>query len=97
MGIQLDLKRQANTIIEKITSARFIISVMIIWTICMVTDKSMDILAKSIADKEQFLAVKEVFVYLMGIVSGIAGTITTLYFTRQDRKAENGTGGGEQK
>ena len=83
-------RKAMRRVFDKITSARFIISIMVIWTICSVTDKSMDLLVKSLVDKEQFLAVKEVFIYMMGVLSGIAGSVVALYFTRQDRVQQNG-------
>lgn len=94
MGIQVDARKEIRTIIDKLTSVRSIVSVMIIWTVCYVTMSCMDLLRSSIQNKDTFLMVKEVFIYLMGIVSGIAGSVITLYFTRTDR---NGNGKIEEK
>ncbi len=86
MDIKLDARKELKTIIDKVTSVRSIVSVMIIWTVCYVTMNCMDLLKTSVQNKDTFLMVKEVFIYLMGIVSGIAGSVVTLYFTRTDRK-----------
>jgi len=90
MGIQIDARKELKRVLEKVTSVRSIVSVMIIWTVCYVTMNCMDLLKVSVQNKDQFLLVKEVFIYLMGIVSGIAGSIITLYFTRSDRHNGNG-------
>jgi hypothetical protein len=88
MGIRTELTNDFHKFAEKITSARFIISVMIIGTLCWVVVRTTDLLRLGLEDKEKFMAVKEVFVYTMGIVSGIAGSIVTLYFNRSDRKKD---------
>jgi len=81
----MEHQTKAKQIVGKMTSVRAILSVMIIWTLCYVVMSYADLLKGAVADKEQFALVKEVFVYVMGIMSGIAGSVVTLYFTRTDR------------
>ena len=87
------LRRDIHTIVDKLTSVRSIVSVMVIWTICYVTVRTVNMLFDCLNSPEQFTAAKDVFIYVMGIVSGISGSIVTLYFTRQDRKTDDNKGG----
>ena len=72
----------ANRALSKLFSGRFISTVLIITTYCVLLIKSLDLVVDGKMSKEFF----------MGIFTGfstLAGGIIAFYFTRADRKATN--------
>lgn len=72
-------------IIDKLMSARFVIVVAISGTLCIAVLQSFRIVSLECADKEVIMFRKEVFMYVMGVFSGIAGSVISSYFQRHDR------------
>lgn len=80
-------------IFAKLTSARFIIAVLVIVTLCRAVERSFDLIVSAVGetDKEVLSFVKEIFMFVLGAFVTVVTSITTLYFTRTDRwKQENG-------
>ena len=73
-------------IIDKILSARFIIVLFMYSTLCLAVIQSFHIIGLDCADKDLMAFRKEIFLYVMGVFSGLIGAIGTSYFTRSDRK-----------
>jgi H+/Cl- antiporter ClcA len=72
-------------IIDKLMSARFVIVVSIAGTLCLAVLQSFRIVTLDCVDKETLMFRKEVFMYVMGVFSGIAGSVISSYFQRHDR------------
>lgn len=69
--------------IYKITSARFITTLIIMGTYCFIMREALDLYAAGEISKDFFFGLFTGF-------SAIAGSVVTFYFTRPDRK--NGEG-----
>jgi hypothetical protein len=79
------LEAITHRILAKLFSGRFITTVLIISTYCVVLVKALDLVVAGKISKEFF----------MGIFAGFgtaAGSIITFYFTRKDRKHMNENG-----
>jgi hypothetical protein len=86
-------------IFAKLTSARFIMAVLVIFTLCRSVDRSFDLISSSIktVDKEVLAFVKEIFMFVLGAFISVVTAITTLYFTRTDRGKQETNGETETK
>jgi hypothetical protein len=73
-------------IVDKLLSARFVIVLLMYATLCYAVGKSFQIIGLDCADKELLNFRKEIFLYVMGVFSGLIGGIGTSYFVRSDRK-----------
>ena len=73
-------------IVDKILSARFLIVVFMYSTLCLAVVQSFRIIGLESTDKELLSFRKEIFLYVMGVFSGLIGAIGTSYFARVDRK-----------
>jgi hypothetical protein len=73
-------------IVDKILSARFLIVLVMYATLCFAVVQSFRIVGIECTDKELLTFRKEIFLYVMGVFSGLIGGIGTSYFTRTDRK-----------
>jgi hypothetical protein len=71
----------------KLTSARFLTTILVIGTLCWSVDKCLDIAVTSAANKEVFILVKDIIMLLLGAFVSSATAIVTLYFSRTDRDA----------
>jgi len=72
--------------LDKILSARFIVTVLLAATLCYAVKESFRIVGLTNAEGEVMAFRKEIFMYVMGMFSGIVGSVITSYFSRQDRK-----------
>ena len=75
-------------IVDKVLSARFLIVVIMYATLCLAVVQSFRMIGLESADKELLSFRKEIFLYVMGVFSGLIGAIGTSYFTRTDRKGD---------
>ena len=73
-------------IVDKVLSARFLIVLVMYTTLCLAVLQSFRLVSLDCADKELLTFRKELFLYVMGVFSGLIGGIGTAYFTRADRK-----------
>ena len=81
-------------IVDKLMSARFLIAVITTMTLCVAVIQLIRIIGLENADKELLNFRKEIFLYVMGVFSGIAGSVISSYFSRGDRKDKSN--GGQQ-
>jgi hypothetical protein len=87
-------------LLGKITSARFIVTVGVIGTLCAAIFGIFDILERLLQpdikpNDTLFNLVKDIIFMLLGAFIATVSSITTLYFGRQDRTKEEGNGKGE--
>ena len=96
MGILETIKNKSYPIIyrviDKCLSARFIIAIAVAITLCRAVDNSFSLVMDDTSDKELWQFSKEIFMYVMGVFSGIVGTVIASYFTRQDRMKDHSNG-----
>jgi len=71
-----------DRLISKITSARLIITVLIITTYCTIVHEALQMVSDKVISKEFFFAIFSGF-------CAIAGSVTTFYFTRSRKENEN--------
>ena len=76
---------------DKVLSARFIVTVLLASTLCFAVRESFRVIGIEDLDKEVMAFRKEIFMYVMGMFSGIVSSVITSYFSRQDRKTPDGT------
>lgn len=74
--------------VYKVLSARFIVTVLLAGTLCYAVKESFRIVGLTNAEGDLMAFRKEIFMYVMGMFSGIVGSVITSYFSRQDRKPE---------
>lgn len=74
--------------VDKLLSARFLIVVFMYSTLCLAVVQSFRIIGLDCSDKDLLAFRKEIFLYVMGVFSGLIGAIGTSYFTRVDRKGD---------
>ncbi len=77
-------------IIAKVTSARFIVTLAVIFTLCWTVMNCYGLLIKitgvEIKDEKTFALIKDVLFMLLGAFIFTVSSIVTLYFGREDRK-----------
>ena len=73
------MKETLDRIISKVTSARFIVTLMVVATYCFMVHKTLGMYAAKQVSKDFFFGMFSGF-------SAIVGSIVTFYFTRPDRK-----------
>jgi len=74
-----------NRFLGKITSARFITTVLVIGTLCWSVDKCLNISLSAAANKEVFTLMKDIIMLLLGAFVATTTAIVTAYFNRTDR------------
>jgi len=79
-----------NRFLGKITSARFIVTVLVIGTLCWSVDRCLTISASAAANKEVFTLMKDIVMLLLGAFVATTTAIVTAYFNRTDRAPKNG-------
>lgn len=88
-------------IVAKITSARFIVTLAVIFTLCWAVMGCFDIITKilgsEIKDEKIFTLIKDIVFMLLGAFISTVSSIVTLYFGREDRKDYQPNGNGGQK
>ena len=75
--------------IDKVLSARFIITIMLSYTFCWITVKSLNLFMVNLASDKLPLIEKIVF-FLLGSFCTKVGDVITSYFDRSDRTQPNG-------
>ena len=88
-------------VLTKLTSARFLIVLALVYTLCKVLLKSLDLMVLNGENEKLFTIYKDLFLVIFGAFIGFVGAAITFYFTRTDRKTgvieENGNGNGDSK
>lgn len=80
-----DIYTIGQRILDKVLSARFLIVLFMYATLCYAVVQSFKIVGMDSADKDLMAFRKEIFLYVMGVFSGLIGGIGTTYFSRTDR------------
>ena len=72
-------------IIDKILSARFLVTLIVIGTLCWSVGKSIDMAASVVQDEKMFTLAKEITMFILGAFVSVVTAIVTSYFGRTDR------------
>jgi len=78
-----------NRFLGKITSARFITTLLVIGTLCWSVAKCLDLSLTAAQNKEVFALMKDIIMLLLGAFVSTATAIVTLYFARTDRTSSD--------
>ena len=77
-----------QTIVEKLTSARFLATMIVIITLCWAVKDSLDMAMKAVGDEKTFSLIKEIIMFVLGAFVSVVTAITTSYFLRPDRNGQ---------
>jgi len=87
-----------HRIIAKALSARFLVTLMVIWTLCWAVMRSVELTIAVISDEKAFALAKEIVMFILGAFISVVTAVVTSYFQRTDRwTTETTTTEGEQK
>lgn len=87
------MKDFCNRVIAKLLSVRLWVTLIVIWTLRTSVVNCFDLIKMALekTDEKLLAFVKEISLFILGCLVTTVATITTLYFTRNDRwKNENG-------
>lgn len=79
-------------ILSKMTSGRWVVTVLLTGTFCLITIKCINLLIANLAT-DKLPIVKEILMFVLGAFTTQAGNVITGYFGRSDRKPESENGG----
>lgn len=74
-----------DRIVWKLLSIRSLVTVAVTWTLCFAVVDSFRIIGLEGGSPELVAFRKEIFFYVMGVFSGIIGSVIASYFGRKDR------------
>lgn len=74
-----------DRIVWKLLSIRSLVTVAVTWTLCFAVIDSFRIIGLTDGSPELIAFRKEIFFYVMGVFSGIIGSVIASYFGRKDR------------
>lgn len=72
-------------ILHKLISARYIMTIMVIVTLCWAVVKCFSLVGASLHDEKAFTLVKEIIMFVLGAFVSVVTNVVTSYFQRQDR------------
>lgn len=75
-------------ILSKMTSGRWITTVLITFTFCFITVKCINLFTANLGT-DKFPVVEKILMFVLGAFTTQAGNVITSYFDRSDRKSEN--------
>jgi len=82
-------KIRANSILEllvsKATSARFIATLLVIYTLCEIVKTCLNLSITAAANKEVFAQMKDIIMFILGAFVTTVTAVVTSYFNRPDR------------
>ena len=83
-------------IIQKITSARFWMVLLVIGTLCIAVLKCFNLVIQvlQVQDEKVLTFVKEIIMFILGAFVSVVSSISVLYFGRNDRKDSVPNSGG---
>lgn len=71
--------------LNKIISARYLITIAVIATLCWAVVKCFDLISLSLKDEKSFSLVKEIIMFVLGAFISVVTNVVTSYFQRNDR------------
>ena len=74
-----------NRFLGKILSARFLVTLMVISTLCFIVIKSLELTINVVHDEKAFTLAKEIVMFILGAFISVVTAIVTSYFQRVDR------------
>jgi hypothetical protein len=77
-------------VLMKLTSARFLITVVMVFTFCWITNKSFNLMMGNIGNKDALPIIEKITMFLLGAFCTQVGNIVVSYFQRSDRQPEGG-------
>jgi Na+/serine symporter len=91
-----------NRVCAKILSARFLVTLAVIGTLCALVFKCIDLVVATVTDEKMFTLAKEIVMFILGGFISVVTAVVTSYFARNDRwqtengQTNNGTEGGDK-
>lgn len=76
-------------ILLKLTSARFIIAIVVTLTLCWSVGKCLQMVLETSKDEKAFSLVKDIVMYLLGSFTSVVTASVISYFNRNDRMSED--------
>lgn len=76
--------------LSKFTSARYIMSILVIATLCLTVFKCFELLTISIkgGDEKLLSLAEKIVMYVLGSFTAVVSSVVALYFARTDRSGE---------
>lgn len=72
-------------LVSKATSARFIATLLVIWTLCKTVETCLGLSITAAANKETFAQMKDIIMFILGAFVTTVTSVVTSYFNRPDR------------
>ena len=87
ININIDAKQTVKHILSKISSGRWITTILITGTFCLITLKCFDLFMQNLAT-DKLPLIEKILMFILGAFTTQAGNVITSYFDRSDRKPE---------
>lgn len=78
-------------IIDKVLSARFLITIMLAGTFCLITVKTLDMFMANLNNEKTLPMIEKIVFFLLGSFCTKVGDVITSYFDRSDRGKPQGS------
>jgi len=75
----------SHRVIAKFLSARFLVTLMVIWTLCWAVMRSVELTIAVVSDEKAFALAKEIVMFILGAFISVVTAVVTSYFNRVDR------------
>lgn len=72
-------------LVAKATSARFIATLLVIYTLCEIVKTCLNLSITAAANKEVFAQMKDIIMFVLGAFVTTVTAVVTSYFNRSDR------------
>lgn len=87
----MDWAKLFQRVADKLTSARFLVTVIMVSTFCLITINSLSMFIKYLENEKVIGLVREIVMFILGAFCTQVGGVISSYFNRADRqKPENG-------
>lgn len=86
------------SIFHKFLSARYVMTLFVTFTFCIIALRCFDLALKSATDPKVFTNVKDIIMFILGAFVAVVQSMVYLYFGRTDREqySDNGNGNGDE-
>jgi len=77
-------------VLSKLTSARYIMSIVVMVTLCLTVFKCFDLVMISLkgGDEKLISLAEKICMYVLGSFTAVVSSVVALYFARSDRNGE---------